>query len=73
MYTYLEIDNQGFAVVEQTTKKRAEWYAKMVGIALSKFLNRELINFVETASIVKNINLQLIDEANKKPPFSDEN
>lgn len=34
--TYLQIDHQGFCVVEQTTKKRAEWYGKMLAIALSR-------------------------------------
>lgn len=34
--TYLQIDHQGFSVVEQTTKKRAEFYGKMLAIALSR-------------------------------------
>lgn len=34
--TYLEIDHQGFCVVEQTTKKRAEFFGKMLAIALSR-------------------------------------
>jgi hypothetical protein len=34
--TYLQIDHQGFCVVEQTTKKRAQWYAKMLAIALAR-------------------------------------
>ena len=34
--TYLQIDHQGFCVVEQTTKKRAEFYGKMLAIALSR-------------------------------------
>lgn len=34
--TYLQIDHQGFTVVEQTTKKRAEFFAKMLAIALTR-------------------------------------
>jgi len=34
--TYLQIDHQGFCVVEQTTKKRAEFFGKMLAIALSR-------------------------------------
>ena len=34
--TYLQIDHQGFIVVEQTTKTRANFYAKMLAIALSR-------------------------------------
>jgi hypothetical protein len=34
--TYLQIDHQGFSVVEQTTKKRAEFFGKMLAIALSR-------------------------------------
>ena len=34
--TYLQIDHQGFCVVEQTTKKRADFYGKMLAIALSR-------------------------------------
>ena len=34
--TYLQIDHQGFCVVEQTTKKRAEWFGKMLAVALSR-------------------------------------
>jgi len=34
--TYLQIDHQGFCVVQQTTKKRAEWYGKMLAIALAR-------------------------------------
>ena len=34
--TYLQIDHQGFSVVEQTTKKRAEFFGKMLAIALAR-------------------------------------
>ena len=34
--TYLQIDHQGFCVVERTTKKRAEFFGKMLAIALSR-------------------------------------
>ena len=34
--TYLQIDHQGFCVVEQTTKKRAEFFGRMLSIALAR-------------------------------------
>ena len=34
--TDLQIDHQGFTVVEQTTKKLAEFFGKMLAIALSR-------------------------------------
>jgi len=34
--TYLQINHQGFCIVEQTTKKRAEWFGQMLAIALSR-------------------------------------
>lgn len=34
--TYLQIDHQGFCIVAQTTKKRAEWYGKMLAVALAR-------------------------------------
>lgn len=34
--TYLQIDHQGFIVVEQTTNERAKFYAKMLAIALTR-------------------------------------
>jgi hypothetical protein len=34
--TYLQIDHQGFCVVEQTTKKRAEWFGRMLATALTR-------------------------------------
>lgn len=34
--TYLQIDHQGFCIVEQTSKKRAEWFGKMLAVALSR-------------------------------------
>jgi hypothetical protein len=36
--TYLQIGVQGFCVVEQTTKKRAEWYADMLAKALARVI-----------------------------------
>jgi hypothetical protein len=42
--TYIQIDNQGFTIVEQTTKKRATWFADMAAIALNKFLIKEKNN-----------------------------
>jgi hypothetical protein len=35
--TFLQIDHQGFCVVEQTTKRRAEWFGKMLAVALARF------------------------------------
>lgn len=37
---YIQIDHQGFCIVEQTTKKRADWYAKMAAIALTRMLEQ---------------------------------
>ena len=39
--TYLQIDHQGFCVVEQTTKKRAQWFARMLAIALARVESNE--------------------------------
>jgi hypothetical protein len=37
--TYLQIDQQGFCVVQQTTKKRATWYAQMLAVALARLID----------------------------------
>jgi hypothetical protein len=37
--TYLQIDQQGFCVVDRTTKARAIWYAKMLAIALHRMIS----------------------------------
>lgn len=37
--TYLQIDHQGFCVVEQTTRARAQWFGKMLAIALDRMLS----------------------------------
>ena len=44
--TYLQIDHQGFCVVEQTSRARAQWFGKMLAIALDRMLsaNTELRN-----------------------------
>jgi hypothetical protein len=34
--TYLNIDHQSFCVVEQTTKKRAMFFSRMLAIALER-------------------------------------
>jgi hypothetical protein len=39
--TYLQIDHQGFCVVSETSKRRAEWYGRMLGIALARMVERE--------------------------------
>ena len=35
---YLQIDHQGFCIVDNRTKKEANWYAKMIGIALERLV-----------------------------------
>jgi hypothetical protein len=42
--TYLQIDQQGFCVVEQTTEKRAKWFARQLAMALERLINSHLIN-----------------------------
>lgn len=37
--TYLQIDHQGFCVVEQTTRSRAQWFGKMLAGALARMLS----------------------------------
>lgn len=37
--TYLQIDHQGFSVVEQTTLKRARWFGKQLAAALEKLIS----------------------------------
>ena len=39
---YLQIDQQGFCVCEQTTKKRANWYADMLTAALQRLITNEM-------------------------------
>lgn len=39
--TYLQIDHQSFCVVEQTTKKRAEWFGNMLGLAIQRLKSEE--------------------------------
>lgn len=36
--TYLQIDHQGFCVVEQTSRHRAQWFGKMLAVALERML-----------------------------------
>lgn len=36
--TYLQIDHQGFCVVEQTCRQRAQWFGKMLAAALERML-----------------------------------
>jgi len=38
---YLRIDHQGFSIVEQTNKWRAEWTGAMLGIALERLVRNE--------------------------------
>lgn len=37
----LEIDHQSFYVVENTTKSRAQWFAKMLTVALARMIEAE--------------------------------
>ena len=37
--TYLQIDHQGFRVVEQTCHHRARWFATNLAIALARMLS----------------------------------
>lgn len=37
--TYLQIDHQGFCVVEQTCRQRAQWFGKMLAVALERMLS----------------------------------
>ncbi len=39
--TYLQIGGQGFCVVEQTTYRRAQYFGRMLGIALRNLLAAE--------------------------------
>lgn len=38
--TYLQIDHQGFCVVEQTSLKRARWFARMLAAALERLIEK---------------------------------
>lgn len=35
---YLQIDHQGFTVVEQASYHRAVWYSKMLAVALQRMI-----------------------------------
>lgn len=38
---FLQVDFQGFAVVEQTTRKRAIWFGWMLAAALARLVQEE--------------------------------
>jgi hypothetical protein len=38
---YLQIDHQGFLVVQSANKSRAIWYSKMLSIALERMIENE--------------------------------
>lgn len=38
---YLQIDHQGFLVVQSANKSRAIWYAKMLAMALERTIENE--------------------------------
>jgi hypothetical protein len=37
--TYLQIDHQGFCVVDRTTRERARWFGRMLAVALARMLS----------------------------------
>ncbi len=39
--TYLQVGYQGFCVVEQTDKRRAQWYGKMLAVALGRMIKEQ--------------------------------
>ena len=39
--TYLQIDHQGFCVVEQTNCRRAQWFGTMLSKALARLVTNE--------------------------------
>lgn len=39
--TYLQVDHQGFCVVEQTTRHRARWFANNLAIALQRLVQQQ--------------------------------
>ena len=41
--TYLQIDHQGFCVVEQTSRQRAQWFGKMLAVALERMLTANAV------------------------------
>ena len=43
--TYLQIDHQGFCVVEQTTRQRANWFGKMLAVALVRLVGDSQTEF----------------------------
>ena len=40
--TYLQIDHQGFCVVEQTSRARAQWFGKMLAVALDRMFSANI-------------------------------
>jgi len=42
--TYLMIDHQSFSVCEQTTKKRAQWFGKMLAVSLQRLITEHSKN-----------------------------
>ena len=41
---YIQIDHQGFCIIEGTTKKRANWIADMAAIAIKRLLDDNACN-----------------------------
>ena len=37
---YLQIDHQGFLIIEATSKKQANWWAEMLAIALKRLIEK---------------------------------
>ena len=36
--TYLSVDDQSFCIVEQTSRRRAQWFGKMLAVAIGRML-----------------------------------
>lgn len=39
--TYLQVDHQGFLIVENSSRSRAQWFGKMLAIALARLIETE--------------------------------
>jgi hypothetical protein len=50
---YLQIDHQGFTVVENTSRRRAQWFAKMLAIALERMLENRSIQPPEGGTLTR--------------------
>lgn len=60
--TYLQIDHQGFCVVEQTSRHRAQWFGKMLAVALERMLAANAERSGGTSAAVTGSGLGLTSE-----------